>query len=139
MTTCLICAIYRNKCLLYCHNLLHHIGSKKQEDFCCWAMLLLENTVHVRIVVTASAIRLGSLAGRWKGAIVAVKVIDHRIKGNGNSVDIQRETILSTSVVHPNVVRHLGIFSSGCAQSHPCQQKGAATSDGIALATVRNF
>ena len=43
-------------------------------------------------------------AGRWKGALVAVKVIDHRIKGNGNAVDIQRETILSTSVVHPNVV-----------------------------------
>ncbi|KAL3133428.1 hypothetical protein ABBQ38_007295 [Trebouxia sp. C0009 RCD-2024] len=42
--------------------------------------------------------------GRWKGALVAVKVIDHRIKGNGNSVDIQREAILSTSVVHPNVV-----------------------------------
>ena len=45
------------------------------------------------------------LAGRWKGALVAVKVIDHRIKGNGNAVDIQRETILSTSVVHPNVVQ----------------------------------
>ncbi len=30
--------------------------------------------------------------------------IDHRVKGNGNAVDIQRETILSTSVVHPNVV-----------------------------------
>ncbi len=44
------------------------------------------------------------LAGRWKSALVAVKVIDHRIKGNGNAVDIQRETILSTSVVHPNVV-----------------------------------
>ena len=43
-------------------------------------------------------------AGRWKGALVAVKVIDHRVKGNGNAVDIQRETILSTSVVHPNVV-----------------------------------
>lgn len=35
---------------------------------------------------------------------MAVKVIDHRVKGNGNAVDIQRETILSTSVVHPNVV-----------------------------------
>ncbi len=43
-------------------------------------------------------------AGRWKGALVAVKVIDHRVKGNGNAVDIQRETILSTYVVHPNVV-----------------------------------
>ena len=51
-----------------------------------------------------ASVRLGIGAGRWKGALVAVKVIDHRVKGNGNAVDIQRETILSTSVVHPNVV-----------------------------------
>ena len=51
-----------------------------------------------------SGARHGFGAGRWKGALVAVKVIDHRVKGNGNAVDIQRETILSTSVVHPNVV-----------------------------------
>ena len=46
---------------------------------------------------------------------MAVKVIDHRVKGNGNAVDIQRETILSTSVVHPNVVSVSGF--SGAPRS----------------------
>ena len=44
------------------------------------------------------------LQGRWKGAIVAIKVIDHRLKGNDMGMDIQRESMLSTSIVHPNVV-----------------------------------
>ena len=44
-------------------------------------------------------------AGRWKGALIAVKVMDHMVKGNSsNAVDIQRETSLSVSLVHPNVV-----------------------------------
>lgn len=55
------------------------------------------------------------LVGRWKGALVAVKVIDHRIKGNGNSVDIQREAILSTSVVHPNVVQYRSSLIAECS------------------------
>ncbi|KAL4418911.1 hypothetical protein ABPG77_003701, partial [Micractinium sp. CCAP 211/92] len=41
--------------------------------------------------------------GRWKGAIVAVKVIDHRV-GPGKSCDLSREPLLSMSVSHPNVV-----------------------------------
>ncbi|PSC72637.1 kinase [Micractinium conductrix] len=41
--------------------------------------------------------------GRWKGAIVAVKVIDHRV-GPGKSHDLSREPLLSMSVSHPNVV-----------------------------------
>ncbi len=44
-------------------------------------------------------------AGRWKGALIAVKVIDHMFKENSsNALDIQRETSLSLSLVHPNVV-----------------------------------
>ncbi|KAL4457609.1 hypothetical protein ABPG75_012474 [Micractinium tetrahymenae] len=41
--------------------------------------------------------------GRWKGAIVAVKVIDHRV-GPGKTCDLSREPLLSMSVSHPNVV-----------------------------------
>lgn len=55
------------------------------------------------------------LQGRWKGAIVAIKVIDHRLKGNDMGMDIQRESMLSTSIVHPNVV------SCGPAHLHPGQ------------------
>ncbi|KAL0035971.1 hypothetical protein WJX77_009876 [Trebouxia sp. C0004] len=61
--------------------------------------------------------------GRWKGALVAVKVIDHRVKGNGNAVDIQRETILSTSVVHPNVVSTYKIVTVN-ASRHMSDQPG---------------
>ncbi|KAK9823953.1 hypothetical protein WJX72_006631 [[Myrmecia] bisecta] len=42
--------------------------------------------------------------GRWKGAIVAIKVIEHSPKRGGNSVDAMRESALSQSVQHPNVV-----------------------------------
>lgn len=41
--------------------------------------------------------------GRWKGAVVAVKVIDHRV-GPGKTHDLSREPLLSMSVSHPNVV-----------------------------------
>ena len=70
--------------------------------------------------------RHGFGAGRWKGALVAVKVIDHRVKGNGNAVDIQRETILSTSVVHPNVVSVVSYPVSSAGGSHAkadCRQQ----------------
>ena len=40
--------------------------------------------------------------GRWKGAIVAIKVLDHAMLLQD---DITRETLLSTSIAHPSVVR----------------------------------
>lgn len=54
----------------------------------------------------------GTACRAVKGALVAVKVIDRRVKGNGNSVDIEREAILSTSIVHPNVLPY-------CSYSRP--------------------
>lgn len=42
--------------------------------------------------------------GRWKGAIVAVKVIDHRVQP-GKTHDLSREPLLSMSVSHPNVLQ----------------------------------
>ena len=43
-------------------------------------------------------------AARWKGALVAVKVIEHGRTDSSSAVDIARESSLATSVVHPNVV-----------------------------------
>ncbi len=40
--------------------------------------------------------------GRWKGAMVAIKVLDHALILQD---DISRETLLSTSIAHPCVVR----------------------------------
>lgn len=41
--------------------------------------------------------------GRWKGVIVAVKVIEHRVQP-GQVVDPSREPLLCMSVSHPNAV-----------------------------------
>lgn len=46
-------------------------------------------------------------AARWKGALVAVKVIEHGRQDSSSAVDIARESSLATSVVHPNVVSTL--------------------------------
>ena len=43
-------------------------------------------------------------AGRWKGVPIAIKVVDHTAYV-GTRVDALRESVLSTSVQHPNVVR----------------------------------
>ena len=47
-------------------------------------------------------------AARWKGALVAVKVIEHGRQDSSSAVDIARESSLATSVVHPNVVSSSG-------------------------------
>ena len=46
--------------------------------------------------------------GRWKGAIVAIKVLDHAMLLQD---DISRESLLSTSIAHPSVV---------CPPPSPC-------------------
>ena len=43
-----------------------------------------------------------SLQGRWRNALVAVKVIDHGEHTSG--LDITRESVLSTHISHPNCV-----------------------------------
>ena len=45
---------------------------------------------------------VASLQGRWRNALVAVKVIEHMQHTNG--LDIARESILSTHISHPNCV-----------------------------------
>ncbi|KAL4452143.1 hypothetical protein ABPG75_007805 [Micractinium tetrahymenae] len=41
--------------------------------------------------------------GRWKGAVVAVKIIPTHV-GPGSSVDLGREPLLSMSLVHPSIL-----------------------------------
>jgi hypothetical protein len=47
-------------------------------------------------------------AGRWKATSVAVKIIEHHAAGGcssgGKTISAGRETLLATSVSHPNVV-----------------------------------
>lgn len=47
--------------------------------------------------------------GRWKGVLVAVKIVEHRAAaqradGTLPKGDPQRESLLSSSMMHPNVV-----------------------------------
>lgn len=58
----------------------------------------------------ASLQHMHCAAARWKGALVAVKVIEHGKRDQSNAVDIARESSLATSVVHPNVVRMPGLL-----------------------------
>ena len=43
-------------------------------------------------------------AGRWKGALVAIKVVEHSLEGNADVIEAARESLLAASVSHPNVV-----------------------------------
>ena len=58
--------------------------------------------------------------GRWKGAMVAIKVLEHTLILQD---DISRETLLSTSIAHPGVVRappiiiHLQHPGRACSRS----------------------
>ena len=58
-------------------------------------------------------------AGRWRGAMVAVKVVAHD-RSMASLAETLRESALSTSIVHPNVVReagrHRGIGFCPCLQ-----------------------
>lgn len=44
-------------------------------------------------------------AGRWNGAVVAVKVVEHPMTSTAAVLAGGRESLLATSVAHPNVVR----------------------------------
>ncbi|KAL4434240.1 hypothetical protein ABPG75_000681 [Micractinium tetrahymenae] len=42
--------------------------------------------------------------GRWNGAVVAVKVVEHRVSGGDPSSTLSREPLLCMSVSHPNCI-----------------------------------
>ena len=43
------------------------------------------------------------LVGKWKGVTVAVKIVEHSAETEGELLQL-RESLLSSSIVHPNVV-----------------------------------
>ncbi len=43
-------------------------------------------------------------AGRWKGALVAIKVVEHDMTGSSLVVEGARESLLAASIAHPNIV-----------------------------------
>lgn len=42
--------------------------------------------------------------GRWKGALVAIKIVEHSYGGDADVIEGARESLLAASVSHPNVV-----------------------------------
>jgi hypothetical protein len=46
-------------------------------------------------------------SGKWKGVTVAVKIVEHTAETEGELIQL-RESLLSSSIVHPNVVDHPG-------------------------------
>ena len=48
-------------------------------------------------------------AGKWKGVTVAVKIVEHSAETEGELLQL-RESLLSSSIVHPNVVSAYGSF-----------------------------
>lgn len=52
-------------------------------------------------------VAFGVAAGKWKGVTVAVKIVEHGSEAKGGIRQL-RESILSSSIIHPNVVRPLG-------------------------------
>ena len=51
-------------------------------------------------------------AGRWKGAMVAVKIIEHSTDMN-SKIDTFRETLVSANIHHPNVVATYKVITCG--------------------------
>ena len=51
-------------------------------------------------------------AGKWKGVTVAVKIVEHSAETEGELLQL-RESLLSSSIVHPNVVS-LSYISMAC-------------------------
>lgn len=45
-------------------------------------------------------------AGRWKSALVAIKLLSHRGKGGTAHAVVAREAVISAATAHPNVVGH---------------------------------
>lgn len=61
----------------------------------------------------------GVCPGRWKGAVIAVKVVDHAVPEPGVTADLRsdRESLLSTSLSHPNVATTYKICTTQASDS----------------------
>ena len=94
-------------------------------------MQSLQSLLHLRgEMAILQDLKLGPVLGRgsygrvhrarWKSAVVAVKIIEHRGEGEvvssgGQRVNIGRESLLATTMSHPNVVQtyHISSMTAG--------------------------
>ena len=53
-------------------------------------------------------------AGRWRGALVAVKVVEHTSGGKADVIEGARESLLAASVSHPNVIPCYKVWGRIC-------------------------
>ena len=84
-------------------------------------MQSLQSLLHLRgEIAILQDLKLGPVLGRgsygrvhrarWKSAVVAVKIIEHHGEGEvvssgGRKINVGRETLLATTMSHPNVVQ----------------------------------
>ena len=61
-------------------------------------------------------------AGRWRGALVAVKVVEHTSGGKADVIEGARESLLAASVSHPNVIP---CYKVGAIPSPPAWRRHA--------------
>ena len=66
------------------------------------SLRLLHESAHGPLLSTVNP----CAAGRWCGGLVAVKIVAHNC-ALSSLADVLRESALSTSITHPNVVRPL--------------------------------
>ena len=62
-----------------------------------------------------------SRAGKWKGTTVAVKILEHSAESSSGLKEL-RESVLSSSIIHPNVVSTYKIRTLPTAARKPLPQ-----------------
>lgn len=63
--------------------------------------------------------------GRWKGALVAIKIVEHSGVGNEDMIEGARESLLAASVSHPNIVACYKICTVSITRRRPsCDAEG---------------
>lgn len=64
---------------------------------------------------------MASRAGKWKGTTVAVKILEHSAESSSGLKEL-RESVLSSSIIHPNVVSTYKIRTLPTAARKPLPQ-----------------
>jgi hypothetical protein len=105
-------------------------------------MQSLQSLLHLRSeMAILKDLRLGPMLGRgsygrvhrarWKSAVVAVKIIEHhgdgsKVSSGGKRVNVTRESLLSTSMAHPNVVQTYHISTMTVAERAAIARRGTS-------------
>ena len=70
---------------------------------CVWVLAALPQTQARAACRVWEGLSKALGAGKWKGVTVAVKIVEHSAETEGELLQL-RESLLSSSIVHPNVV-----------------------------------